>query len=428
MKKFYYISAVIIVPILFIFILKIVFENNLFNTQDKIYKKYPNLQSEFRKHLFKDKSVVENLTNDYNVKFLPETQFINLDIYNKKFFFSELFEVSHAEKKILGGYKNRFKSFFIDEYQDKIIITDYLGGTYSFKTKYLNEIKINNIKPTIVKNNLKTSKVLDTLIFNSQMYVSYIDGNEDCETMNIAKGSIKNLNNIIFKEIFISEECGNYIQAGRMIINKKDKDNTLLFSTTNQTPDVITERPQSNESIFGKIISINLDDNSFSIYSKGHRNIQGLYSDYNVIIATEHGPRGGDEINNIIKNNNYGWPLASYGEIYSENRPENVYFKNHKKHGFEEPIYAFVPSIGISEIINLPNTFSKKYINNFILTSLYGGNIYRIKFDSDFKKIIFMEKIFIGKRIRDIKYVESLSILVLAFEEKGEIGIIKSSN
>ena len=72
-----------------------------------------------------------------------------------------------------------------------------------------------------------------------------------------------------------------------MIINKKDKDNTLLFSTTNQTPDVITERPQSNESIFGKIISINLDDNSFSIYSKGHRNIQGLYSDYNVKFLPE---------------------------------------------------------------------------------------------------------------------------------------------
>ena len=80
MKKFYYISAIIIVQILFIFISKLTFDNNLFNIQDKIYQKYPNLQSEFSKHLFKDKSVIENLSNDYNVKFLPETQFINLDI------------------------------------------------------------------------------------------------------------------------------------------------------------------------------------------------------------------------------------------------------------------------------------------------------------------------------------------------------------
>ena len=269
---------------------------------------------------------------------------------------------------------------------------------------------------------------MDSLIYNNFLFVSYIGGDDDCETLNIAKAKLDDLTNLLFEDLFATKECGTYIQAGRMIINKKDNDKTLLISTTDQTPDVITNRPQEDDSIFGKIISINMNDNTFLIYSKGHRNIQGLYSDNNVIIATEHGPRGGDEINNIIKNKNYGWPISSYGELYSENRSENVYFKNHEKYGFEEPIYAFVPSIGISEIINLPNSFSKKFTNNFILTSLYGKNIFRIKFDKNFKKIIFKEKIYIGKRIRDIKYIESKSILVLALEEEGEIGIIKVAN
>ena len=427
MKKFLNLIIIIIVSVLLIYLSKLFIENNLFNIQDKIYKKYPNLKSDFRKNLFKNESVIENLNNDYNYKFLPETQFVNLNIKSKKFLFSESFEIIQAEKKILGGYKNRFKSFFLDEYDDNIIITDYLGGIYSFKTKNLDQDS-NTIDPFIIKNNLKTSKVLDSLIYNNLLFVSYIGGNEDCETMNIAKANLDNLLNLFFEDIFISKECGSYIQAGRMVINNKDDDNTLLFSTTDQTPDVITDRPQKDDSIFGKIISINLYDNSFSIYSKGHRNIQGLYSDENVIIATEHGPRGGDEINNIIKNNNYGWPIASYGELYSENRSENVYYKNHEKYGFEEPIYAFVPSIGISEIINLPNSFSKKFIDNFILTSLYGRNIFRIKFDKNFKKIIFKEKIYVGKRIRDIKYIESKSTLVFAFEEEGEIGIVKVLN
>ena len=48
----------------------------------------------------------------------------------------------------------------------------------------------------------------------------------------------------------------------------------------------------------------------------GHRTPQGLYVEGNSILAAEHGPRGGDEINNIKFNGNYGWPLVSYGEPY----------------------------------------------------------------------------------------------------------------
>ena len=86
MKKFLYFITIIIVAILFIYISKIFLKNNLFNVQDKIYKKYPNLQNDFRKHLFENNSVIENLKNDYKYKFLPETQFVNLNIYKKKTF------------------------------------------------------------------------------------------------------------------------------------------------------------------------------------------------------------------------------------------------------------------------------------------------------------------------------------------------------
>ena len=422
MKKF--LSLIIISSILFllIFFSKFFFEKNLFNIQDKIYKKYPNLQISFRKHLFKKDSVIENLNNDYNYKFLPETQFINLNISSKKFLFSESFEMTQAEKKILGGYKNRFKSFFIDEYKDQIIITDYLGGIYSFKTNKLNQ-NINSIEPFIVKNNLKTTKVLDSLIYNNFLFVSYIGGDDDCETLNIAKSKLDDLNNLLFEDLFVTKECGTYIQAGRMIINKKDNDKTLLISTTDQTPDVITNRPQEDDSIFGKIISINMNDNTFSIYSKGHRNIQGLYSNNNVIIATEHGPRGGDEINKILYGKNYGWPIASYG--YSYYNEKLLYKKSHEEHSFEEPLFAFLPSIGISELIILSNDFDPLWKNDALVTSLNGRSIYRVKFQNNiFDKVLYTEKIFIGERIRDIKYIESNKFIVLALERTGSIGIL----
>ena len=60
-----FLALVIIVSVLLIYLSKIFIENNLFNIQDKIYKKYPNLKSDFRKNLFKNESVIENLNNDF---------------------------------------------------------------------------------------------------------------------------------------------------------------------------------------------------------------------------------------------------------------------------------------------------------------------------------------------------------------------------
>ena len=163
------------------------------------------------------------------------------------------------------------------------------------------------------------------------------------------------------------------------------------------------------------------------VFSKGHRLSQGLFANNNLILQTEHGPRGGDEINKIIFQKNYGWPEVSYGEKYGLSFTKKPsYKKNHYKNGFEEPIYSFVPSIGISEIIKLPNTFSKHFQNNFVLSSLNGHNLYRVKFDELFERVIYLEKIFIGERVRDLKFHDKLNIIILAFEENGEIGIISN--
>jgi hypothetical protein len=97
------------------------------------------------------------------------------------------------------------------------------------------------------------------------------------------------------------------------------------------------------------------------------------------------------------------------------------------ENGFEEPIFSFVPSIGMSQIIRVPDTFSKKWQNNFLVTSLNGGSIYRVLFDKDFSKLIYLEKIFIGDRIRDIEYSKELNTFILALEGNGgSIGILKN--
>ena len=61
---------------------------------------------------------------------------------------------------------------------------------------------------------------------------------------------------------------------------------------------------------------------NFKIISQGHKTTRIVFlEDKNIIINTEHGPQGGDEINiNKLENNelipDYGWPISSYGEHY----------------------------------------------------------------------------------------------------------------
>jgi hypothetical protein len=60
---------------------------------------------------------------------------------------------------------------------------------------------------------------------------------------------------------------------------------------------------------------------------------------------------------------------------------------------------------------------------NYLIASLYSRHIYRVSFDERFTKVKYIEKIYIGERIRDLKYYDNL--IFLALEESNSIGVIK---
>ena len=90
------------------------------------------------------------------------------------------------------------------------------------------------------------------------------------------------------------------------------------------------DRAQDLSTTIGKIVRLNPDgtiprDNPFvgrdgvrpEIWSYGHRNVQGATLDARGQLWTEHGARGGDELNNPQPGRNYGWPVITYGVDYS---------------------------------------------------------------------------------------------------------------
>ena len=437
MKKKFLIYSVLTL-LTFVILMTFTLSQNLFNIKKNLStalkNKYPNIGL-LKNYSFAKDSIILNLKNDYNVKFLPETQFRDLNLIKKKIIFDNKFEIKHKK----SGWPLR--TFYLDNYEQNIIIVNYLGEVYFIdKSELLNEK--NNINPKKIVSNINPKKVLDIKIHEKKIYISYVYEINDCQSLKI---SVANLNFQIleFKDFYSFQlrECGinkSRVQAGRIIPYNHNGENGLLFSTylEGELPEGKNDLffPQKDTSLFGKILFFNLETKKPIIFSKGHGNIQGLYVEDNIILSTEHGPRGGDEIHNIKFNKNYGWPIASYGEKYfSDNsktyskKDHSFYKKDHASYGFEEPIYAYVPSIAISEIIRLPNEFSKSFQDNFIVTTLANKHIHRVKFDKKFNKLIFDERIFINERIRDIVYVEDNNLILMAFEEKGELGILSNT-
>src|SRR5262249_22189554 len=82
-----------------------------------------------------------------------------------------------------------------------------------------------------------------------------------------------------------------------------------LYLTVGDHYTVDPKVSEDSKSTLGKIIEINLMTQKWRQYTKGHRNPEGLtFLKSGQLLSTEHGPRGGDELNVITEGSDYGWP------------------------------------------------------------------------------------------------------------------------
>ena len=184
----------------------------------------------------------------------------------------------------------------------------------------------------------------------------------------------------------------------------------LLAVGAASAPDNLIDNSKSQDdfSLFGKVIKIPLAKDRLSIvkpsiFTKGHRNPQGMNAINNKLFLVEHGPKGGDEINVILENGNYGWNEFSYGTKYGI--PDKSY-NNYSKQ-FVEPIFYFTPSIGISDIEKCPNVLNDPgYKDCIILSSMRDGSFYILKPHKTNDSIQSLERVEVGNRIRKVRTSE----------------------
>ena len=167
-------------------------------------------------------------------------------------------------------------------------------------------------------------------------------------------------------------------ESGHLLLTVGDRFN---YTTASRIVDVFTADPQRLDNHLGKTIRLNLDgttpkDNPFlgsagalpEIFTYGHRNPQGIYynsTDGQVYIA-DHGPKGGDEINKLIAGKNYGWPVATYGKDYNDERVGVGSWYS----GIEEPLHYWDPSVAPSSLLIYGGENYQNWRNSWFVTTL----------------------------------------------------------
>jgi glucose/arabinose dehydrogenase len=137
------------------------------------------------------------------------------------------------------------------------------------------------------------------------------------------------------------------------------------------------------------------------IWTYGNRNIQGmaLHPVTGALWATEHGPRGGDELNLILPGRNYGWPVITYGINYNGTPITDI----QQQDGMEQPAHYWVPSIATSGTTIYSGARFPRWQGDFFVGGMAGQQLARVRLDNA-NAVVETEKLLEGiGRIRDVR-------------------------
>ncbi len=241
-------------------------------------------------------------------------------------------------------------------------------------------------------------------------YSGYAKGSKTEGCTNIMRAKLKD-NRLTEQEIIFngSPDSNSGIHWGCKL--EFDKNGYLFFGIGERGSHFVN--PQNLGNHCGKIHRI-LDDGSIpkdnpfvdtpgampTIYSYGHRNPQGtcMHPETGIIWETEHGPKGGDELNIIRPGKNYGWPVISYGINYDGTILTNLT----EKEGMEQPVTYWVPSIAPCGMTFVKGDRYKSWKNNILIGSLRFNYLERVVLDGS--KVTHQEKLLEGiGRVRNVE-------------------------
>lgn len=343
---------------------------------------------------------------------------------------------------VITGLEHPWALAFLSE--DQMLITERSGQ--------LRVVDQGNLRPTSVENvpdvfaqgqgGLMDVSLHPDFERNRLIYLTLSAGDRDANQTTLVRArlgdDLKALENVntIFR---VSPAKPGTQHFGSRILWLRDQ--TLLMSIgdggnppVKLEDEYIRKQAQQLSSHLGSIVRLN-DDGSPAqgnpyasrqnakpaIWSYGHRNIQGMTIDPKThrVWATEHGARGGDELNLIEKGANYGWPEVTFSREYFG--PEIT--EHRSKPGMVDPYVVWTPALAPSGLA----FYSAEHFPDWRGDLLAGGLVSEIivRIDLEGSRVRGQQSLQIGQRVRDIRIGPDGHVYVLTDEADGQLLRIK---
>ncbi len=262
-------------------------------------------------------------------------------------------------------------------------------------------------------------------------YVRVVDADTsalsvDSAALNEDAGTIANVTNIFHTAPFTNRAVSQ--MGSRIAIDPKDG-NLFVSVGDRSTGDPLPLQAQAKDNYLGKVIHITPDGKPApgnpalglpEFWSMGHRTPQGLaFAPDGRLWETEHGPRGGDELNLIEKGKNYGWPVIVHGINYPGTKIGDAIVE---KPGLEQPRYYWDPIIAPSALVFYEGNLFPQWKSSALVGALSGQAIFRLELGKD-DKVVNEEPLLtdLNERIRDVRVFQDGAVYVLTDGAGGKL-------
>ncbi|WP_243146605.1 PQQ-dependent sugar dehydrogenase [Scytonema sp. UIC 10036] len=272
---------------------------------------------------------------------------------------------------------------------------------------------------------------------NRFVYLTYSHGTQNANRTRVARATFdgKALRNLrVIFEVSQVKSGGQHF--GSRIIWLPDNTMLVAIGDGGNPPiqlegNLIRRQAQNLRSHLGKIIRLN-DDGSIprdnplatnknansAIWTYGHRNIQGLAFDPGArrIWSTEHGSRGGDELNLIQAGKNYGWPLVTHSKEYTGGEIS----KTRSQPGKIDPKVVWTPAIAPSGLAFYNGDRFPAWKGDLFAGGLVSQDVRRIDLD-EAGNVRGQQEIQIGQRVRDVRQGPDGLLYILTDDSDGRL-------
>ncbi len=273
---------------------------------------------------------------------------------------------------------------------------------------------------------------------NRLIYFTYADGDRSTNRTQVARAQFDGETLQDWQVIFSAAPDKSASQHfGSRLTWLPDETLLVSFGDGGNPPisiagELIRFQAQNLESYLGKVVRLR-DDGSVpsdnpqlpgtsepsAIWSYGHRNIQGLAYDAiaQQVWATEHGSRGGDEMNLLQPGANFGWPLVSHSREYTSDQPVAPV---QSKPGMVDPKVVWTPAIAPSGLAVYRGDRFPDWQGDLFAGGLVSRDIRRLEVDVQ-GNVRDAEQITIGQRVRDVRQGPDGLLYVLTDESQGQL-------